>query len=95
MLVKLYKNVFLSPPPAERRNLFAKLYQEHGVELIGVWKNRDNPLEYYMLTRYRDENHFQEFIQTVRQLPEYQEMTKRVSEVRISAESVTLVEEDH
>lgn len=93
MIVKLYKNVFKSPPPPERRELFSKLYDAHGVELIGVFVNKDNPLEYYMITKYRDEDHFQSFIATVRELPEYQKMTQRVSDVRISAEAVTLIPE--
>ncbi|MHA2252529.1 MAG: hypothetical protein ACXAD7_19345 [Candidatus Kariarchaeaceae archaeon] len=93
MLYKLYKNNFRQKPPAERRQLFADLYKQNEVELLGVWKNKDDPLEYYMLTRYRDENHYKEFVETVKKIPEYQEMTKRISEVRLSSEVIDLVEE--
>ncbi|MHA2501800.1 MAG: hypothetical protein ACXAE3_02840 [Candidatus Kariarchaeaceae archaeon] len=87
---KLYKNTFERPPPPERRALFSKLYKQHDVKLIGVFRNRDNPLEYYMMTAYRDETHFREFIDTVKQIPEYTEMTRRVSEVRLSNEVTSL-----
>ena len=93
MLYKLYKNIFKSPPPPERRKFFSKLYQEHGVELIGVWKNKENPLQYYMLTKYQSEAHFQTFIESVRELPPYKEMTEKVDHVRISSEVVTLIED--
>ena len=90
MYYKLYHNVFDSPPPEERRTLFDKFYKEHGVELVGVFRNRENPLEFYMITAYRDMEHYQEFINIVQEDPEYVAMTKRVSEVRRFSESITL-----
>ena len=92
MLYKFYKNIFKTPPPAERRALFGSLYKKFGVELIGLWKNQDNPLEYFMITKYRDENHHKEFVAAVKEIPEYIAMTKRISEVRISSESINLIE---
>jgi len=90
MYYKLYHNIFQQPPPPERRELFERLYQEYEVELIGVFRNRENPLEYYMLTGYRDEKHYQEFVTAVRDIPEYQQMTARIDAVRISSDSVDL-----
>lgn len=92
MLYKFYKNTFKTPPPEERRALFGSLYQKYGVELIGLWKNKDNPLEYFMITKYRDENHHKEFVAAVKEIPEYVAMTQRISEARISSESINLVE---
>ena len=90
----MYKNLFAVGPPIERRALFAKLYAKHGVELIGVWKNKDNPLEYYMITKYRDEEHYRKFVEAVKNIPEYIEMTQKISEKRISAETINLVLEE-
>ena len=90
MYFKLYHNVFSSPPPEERRALFNSLYEEHGVELIGVFRNRKNPLEFYMLTAYRDEQHYHDFIAAVRDLPHYKEMTQRISDIRLAHSSVAL-----
>ena len=92
MLYKLYKNTFSRSPPPERRALFSKLYRKYGVELLGVWKNKDNPLEYYMLTKYRDEAHYLDFVNQVKQMPEYVQMTRKVDEVRISASVIDLIE---
>lgn len=90
MLFKLYRNLFKEEPPKARKKLFARLYNKYGVELIGVWKNVDNPLEKYMLTKYRDEDHYQEFVKAVQDIPEYIEMTKQVSKVRLNNEIVDL-----
>lgn len=95
MLYKLYKNLFREAPPSERRELFGKLYEEHGVELIGVWKNKDNPLEYYMMTKYRDEEHHRQFTEAAKKNHEYLQMTQRINEARISSESTNLILEEY
>ena len=92
MLYKLYKNVFKEPPPPERRMLFAKLYRKFRVELIGVWQNKNNPLEYYMLTKYDDEEHYNHFVTEAQKIPEYIRMNRIIDEIRISSEVVDLEE---
>ncbi len=94
MLYKFYKNTFKVPPPPERRILFDPLYEKYGVELVGIWINREDPLEYYMITKFRDEEHHKEFVDTVKQIPEYVEMTKRINEVRLTTEMVNLIDLD-
>ena len=90
MYYKLYHNIFSKQPPEERRELFSGLYKKYGVELIGVFRNIENHLEYYMLTAYRDETHYKEFIAKIKEIPEYVEMTKKVSAVRLSSSIVNL-----
>jgi len=94
MLYKLYKNTFKTSPPPERRELFASLYKKYGVKLVGIWKNQDNPLEFYMITKYRDEDHHKEFVDAVKEIPEYVVMTNRIDEVRITNEIVNLIDLD-
>ncbi|MHA2027975.1 MAG: hypothetical protein ACW99A_07100 [Candidatus Kariarchaeaceae archaeon] len=91
MLYKLYRNKFKSPPPPERRELFARLYKKHNVEIVGVWKNQDDPLEYYMMTKYKDAAHHKRFVEDVKRIPEYIDMTERINEVRLFSESVNLI----
>ena len=61
---------------------------------MGVWKNRENHLEYYMITKFRDEAHHREFVTAVKQIPEYIEMTKRINDVRLTTEMANLIDLD-
>lgn len=90
MIYKFYLNKYFNPPPPERREFFNKLYQEHGVELIGVFRNKDDPLELIMITGYRDEGHYEEFVSAVKENSKYRELTKQIEEVRVSNEMKTL-----
>ena len=47
-----------------------------------------------MITKYRDSDHHQQFVEAVKKIPEYVEMTQRISETRISGESINLVLEE-
>lgn len=69
---------------------FKKIYQQHGVKVIGEWGNTDNPKEYYFMTAYRDENHYRDFVNAMKENTRYQEMGKILASERESIEVVRL-----
>ena len=92
MIYKLYRNIFKIPPPPERKKLFAAYYRKFGVDLIGVWQDKNNPLQFFMMTKFRDEEHHHTFTEQIKKFPEYNAMTQRINEIRIESENFTLEE---
>lgn len=70
---------------------FNKLYQQYEVKVIGEWQNADDPKEYYFMTAYHDEVHYQRFIDAMKENEKYQEMGKILAADRASIEAVTLL----
>ena len=94
MYYKLYKETakasVSNPRGLQLFPEFKKLYDENDVKVIGVWENVDNPREYYFLTAYRDEQHYQEFGENLRSNQQYLDLSKEIEEDRESIEAITL-----
>jgi hypothetical protein len=94
MLYKLYKerSKGLSDQPVglELFDDFNEIYKANDVKVIGVWQNNEDPNELYFMTAFRDEEHYQSFVASVREDSVYQEMSKKIEEDRESIESTTL-----
>jgi len=84
------KSVFKSLIPNEKTDFFFDLYKEHGVEVVGSYKNVDNDMEFYLITAYRDEDHYKEFVSMAANHPKYKELTEEIKDKRTSVEMVTL-----
>ena len=68
---------------------FMNLYKQYGVKVIGTWWGIDRRNNYYM-TAYRDEDHYLEFVQAMKQNKEYQRLSKEIKRFRESTTSETL-----
>ncbi len=79
-----------SPRGLELFPEFKKIYDENDVKVIGVWQNADNPLEYYFITGYRDEQHYREFGENSKHNQRYLDLSKEMEEARESIEVITL-----
>lgn len=96
MILKLYKERIKAgkrPKDGEFErsfNKFKEIYDEHGVRVIGVWENVDDPYEGYLVTAYRDNAHYEETVAKLRANSKYKDLTKDLEEYRESIEVTTL-----
>ena len=65
MIYKLYISRSLTDNRLENSEMeriftgFQENYKKNGVKVIGAWENEDDSLEYYLITAYRDNDHYQ------------------------------------
>ena len=69
MLYKLYV-VTNKIPAEEAKGLalfkdFKNIYSEYDVQVIGVWVNTENPYEVYLMTAFKDEAHYESFVNSM------------------------------
>ena len=69
---------------------FQDIYEKNGVKVIGAWENEDDSLEYYLVTRYRDNNHHKSATTSMRSDPEYVKLSKDLQDSRESIKVVNL-----
>jgi hypothetical protein len=69
---------------------FQEIYKKNGVKVIGVWENVDDSLEYYLITSYQDDDHYQNAITSMRTDPEYVKLSKDLQDSRESIKVVNL-----
>ena len=71
MIYKLYKerSKGLSDQPVglEMFDDFNEIYKANDVKVIGVWQNTEDPNEVYFMTAFQSEEHYQNFVATVRE----------------------------
>ena len=69
---------------------FKKIYDENDVKVIGVWENLDDPNELFFMTAFRDESHYNGFVEGMGSNQDYQEMSKAMADQRESIEVTSL-----
>ncbi|MFC1803735.1 hypothetical protein ACFL0D_07205 [Thermoproteota archaeon] len=69
---------------------FQEIYEKNGVNVIGAWENEDDSLEYYLITHYRDNDHYQNATTKMRTDPEYVKLSKVLQDARESIKVVNL-----
>lgn len=94
MLYKLYI-VKYKTASEESRSIhhfdeFNKIYKKHGVKVIGVWYNLDDPNESIFMTAFNDEEHYNSFVEEMSHNERYQEMSSELAAERESIKSFNL-----
>jgi hypothetical protein len=69
---------------------FQEIYEKNGVKVIGAWENENDSLEYYLITCYRDNDHYQSATTKMRTDPEYVKLSKDLQDTRESIKVVNL-----
>ena len=94
MLYKLYivKYKGLSEESRSMRYFdeFNKIYKKHGVKVIGVWYNLDDPNESHFMTAFNGEEHYTSFVEAMKDNKHYQEMSTELADERESIKSYNL-----
>ncbi len=71
-------------------NAFNKIYTENDVDVVGTWYNVDDQSETYLITAFRDEQHYADFVEKMKTHDDYQRMSKEMEPDRLSIEAATL-----
>ena len=71
-------------------NAFDKIYAENDVVVVGTWYNIDDSSETYLMTAFRDEQHYTDFVEKMKTHEDYQRMSKEMEPDRLSIEAATL-----
>ena len=94
MIYKLYKErskgLRDQPVGLDLFEEFNKIYEANDVKVVGVWQNIEDPNEVYFMTAFRSEEHYQNFVATVKQDSTYLNMSAKIEEDRESIEVTTL-----
>lgn len=69
---------------------FKKVYERFGVDVIGFWENLYDPFETYLITAYRDADHYAEIVNKMRKDSTYSSLSKDLLRLRESIEEVSL-----
>ena len=84
-LVMLYRTT-VKPDAVELlneiRNKFSDIYAEHGVEVLGHWKNLENPSETVYMVRYESESDYREKIEELQENERYIHLTAKLNSIR-------------
>ncbi len=75
----------------ELREGFRKLYEQHGIEVIGRWKSVENPHESYYMVSYDNEDDYQNKIQALHEDEHYLSLTSQLNEIRTDFKATKLV----
>ncbi len=96
VVYKLYISRSLSEKRLEDREMerifkgFQEIYEKNGVKVIGAWENEDDSLEYYLITCYRDNDHYQRATTRMRMDPKYVKLSEELEATRESVKVITL-----
>ena len=94
MIYKLYVDTLKGDEPTDSKKVkeFKSIYAENGVEVVGVWQNKDKPNEFFFMTSYKDEGHYNDFVSKMKTHARYQELSKDMEEQRESIQVIDLLE---
>ena len=94
MIYKFYKSksagMFQTQRGVEIIKAFDKIYAENDVIVIGTWYSIDDPSETYLMTAFRSEQHYEDFVEKMKTHDDYQRMSIEMEPDRLSIEGATL-----
>ena len=74
----------------ELREEFRKLYEKHGIDVIGRWKSIENPHESYYMVTYDSHEDYQEKINELHDDEFYLNLTSQINLIRTDFKAIEL-----
>ena len=74
----------------ELRKEFRKLYEQHGIDVIGRWKSTENPHESYYMVRYEDQDDYEQKTGTLHEDEHYLNLTSQINLIRTDFKAIRL-----
>jgi hypothetical protein len=94
MIYKFYKSksagMLQGQQMVEYIDAFDKIYAENDVTVIGTWYNVNDPSETYLMTAFKSDEHYTEFVDKMKTHEDYQRMSEEMEPDRLSIEAATL-----
>ena len=96
MLYKLYiyrENPAKKVPDTEMERVFKgfqEIYKQYGVKITGAWINKDDPLEGYLITAYKDQAHYEDAVAKMQTNKTYQKLSQEIQGSREETRVITL-----
>jgi hypothetical protein len=75
----------------ELRDGFRRLYEQHGIDVIGRWKSIETPHESYYMVKYESEDDYQDKTKALHDDEQYLRLTSQLNEIRTDFKSIRLV----
>ena len=66
----------------EIRSKFSDIYTKHGIEVLGHWRNAENPSESVYMVRYESESDYQHKTKTLQENERYIHFTAKLNSIR-------------
>ena len=66
----------------EIRSKFSDIYNRHGVEVLGNWKNAENPNETIYMVRYESESDYKHKTEELQENEHYIHLTAKLNSIR-------------
>ena len=74
----------------ELREEFRKLYEQHGIDVIGRWKSVENPHESYYMVGYDSPDDYQHKTRTLHEDELYLSLTSQINLIRTDFTAIKL-----
>ena len=74
----------------ELREEFRKLYEQHGINVMGRWKSVENPHESYYMVTYENDDDYQEKIKALHEDEHYLNLTSQINLIRTEFKAIKL-----
>jgi hypothetical protein len=74
----------------ELRKEFRKLYEQHGIDVIGRWKSVEKPNETYYMVSYDSHEDYQQKIDDLHEDEKYLKLTSQINLIRTDFKAIKL-----
>lgn len=75
----------------ELRGQFRKIYDEHGIEVIGRWREANDPTVSYYMVKYDNEEEYKKKVDELHHDETYLRLTSKLNKIRVDFSTTRLI----